>query len=53
MKITFEPINEIIIKEYAKFEKLQDSISAFTQLRTVGQPVLLNKAEGVASSIRL
>ncbi len=47
MKITFEPFKEIIIKEYTKFEKLQDLIYAFAQLRAVGQPVSLNWAEGV------
>ena len=47
MKITFEPFKEIVIKEYTKFEKLQDLVYAFAQLRALGQPVSLNWAEGV------
>ena len=47
MKITYEPFKEIIIKDYVKFEKLDDLIYAFAQLRAVGQPVSLNWAEGV------
>jgi len=47
MKITFEPFKEIVIKEYTKFEKLQDLVYAFAQLRAVGQPVSLNWAKGI------
>jgi len=47
MKITFEPFKEIEIKEYTKFEKLEDLVYAFAQLRAVGQPVSLNWAEGI------
>ena len=47
MKITFEPFKEIEIKEYTKFEKLEDLVYAVAQLRAVGQPVSLNWAEGI------
>jgi len=47
MKITYEPFKEIIVKDYVKFEKLDDLIYAFAQLRALGQPVSLNWAEGV------
>jgi hypothetical protein len=47
MKITYEPFEEIVIKEYIKFEKPDDLIYAFAQLRALGQPVSLNWAEGV------
>lgn len=47
MKITYEPFKEIVIKEYTKFEKLNDLIYAFAQARAVGQPASLNWAEGV------
>jgi len=47
MKITYEPFKEIIVKDYLKFEKLDDLIYAFAQLRGLGQPVSLNWAEGV------
>lgn len=47
MKITYEPFREIIIKDYVKFEKLDDLIYAFAQLRALGQPVSLNWAKGV------
>jgi len=39
MKITYEPFKEIVVKDYIKFEKLNDLIYAFAQLRAVGQPV--------------
>lgn len=47
MKIRYEPFEEIVIKEYTKFEKPDDLIYAFAQLRALGQPVSLNWAEGV------
>ena len=47
MKITYEPFEEIIIKDYVKFEKLDDFIFAFAQLRALGQPVSLNWTEGI------
>jgi hypothetical protein len=39
MKITYEPFKEIVVKDYIKFEKLNDLIYALAQLRAVGQPV--------------
>ena len=47
MKITFEPFKEIELKEYTKFEKLEDLVYPFAQLRAVGQPVSLNWVEGI------
>ena len=47
MKIIFEPFKELVIKDFSKFEKLEDMIYIFAQLRAVGQPVALNWAEGV------
>jgi hypothetical protein len=47
LKITYEPFKEIVIKDCMKFEKLEDLIYAFAQLRAMGQPASLNWAEGV------
>ena len=47
MKITYEPFKEIIIKDYMKFENLDDLIYAFAQARAFGEPASLNWAEGV------
>ena len=47
LKITYEPFEEIVIKDLVRFEKLDDLLYAFAQLRAVGQPVALNWAEGV------
>ena len=47
VKITYEPFKEVIIKDYVKFEKLNDLLYMFAQLRVAGQPVALNWAEGV------
>ena len=47
MKITYEPFKEIVVKDFVRFEKLNDLLYAFAQLRAAGQPVALNWAEGV------
>lgn len=47
MKIRYEPFEEIVIKEYVRFEKLHDLLYAFAQLKALGQTVSLNWAEGV------
>lgn len=47
MKITYEPFKEIVVKDYVKFDKLDNLIYAFAQLRALGQPISLNWAEGV------
>ena len=47
MKIKYEPFEEIVIKEYIRFEKPDDLIYAFAQVRALGQPVSLNWTEGV------
>jgi len=46
VKIIYEPIEELVIKEYVKFEKIDDLLYSFAQLRAAGQPVSLNWAEG-------
>ena len=47
MKIIFEPFKELVVKDFSKFEKLEDLVYIGAQLRAVGQPVALNWAEGV------
>lgn len=47
MKISYEPFKEVVIKEFTRFENLQDLVYAFAQARASGQPVSLNWAEGV------
>ena len=47
VKITYEPINEIVIKEYIRFEKVEDLIYIFAQLRAGGAPVSLSWANGL------
>jgi hypothetical protein len=46
VKIIYEPIEELVIKEYVKFDRLDDLLYSFAQLRAAGQPVSLNWAEG-------
>ena len=47
VKITYEPINEIVIKEYVRFGKVEDLIYIFAQLRASGAPVSLSWANGL------
>ncbi len=47
VKITYEPFKEVVIKEYTRFEKIEDLIYIFAQLRAGGAPVSLNWANGV------
>lgn len=47
IKITYEPFKEIVIKEYVHFEKIEDLIYIFAQLRAGGAPVSLNWANGL------
>lgn len=47
VKITYEPIKEIVIKEYVRFEKVEDLIYIFAQLRASGAPVSLSWANGL------
>jgi hypothetical protein len=47
MKITYEPINEIIVKEIAKHKNIEDLLYIAAQLRATGQPIALNWAEGI------
>jgi len=44
IKITYEPFKEVVIKEYTRFEKIEDLIYIFAQLRAGGLPVALNWA---------
>lgn len=47
MKITYEPFEEIVVKDLIRFENLNDFLYAFAQIRAAGQPVALYWAEGV------
>jgi hypothetical protein len=47
IKITYEPIKEVVIKEYTRFDKIEDLIYIFAQLRAAGAPVALNWANGL------
>lgn len=47
LKIRYEPFEEIIVKEYVRFDKLDDLIYIFAQLRAAGQPASMNWAKGV------
>jgi hypothetical protein len=47
VKISYEPINEVVIKEYIRFERVEDLIYIFAQLRAGGAPVSLNWANGL------
>lgn len=47
VKITYEPFKEVVIKEYMRFEKIEDLVYLFAQLRAAGAPVSLNWANGV------
>jgi hypothetical protein len=47
MKIRYEPFEEIVVKEFVRFENLQNLLYNFAQLRASGQPASLNWAKGV------
>jgi len=47
VKITYEPFKEVVIKEYTCFEKIEDLIYIFAQLRASGAPVSLSWANGI------
>ena len=47
VKITYEPITEIVIKEYIRFEQIEDLIYIFAQARATGSPVSLSWANGL------
>jgi hypothetical protein len=47
VKIAYEPINEIVIKDYIRFEKVEDLIYILAQLRAGGAPVALSWANGL------
>jgi hypothetical protein len=47
IKITYEPFKEIVIKEYTRFENIEDLIYIFAQLRAAGAPVALNWTNGI------
>jgi len=47
IKITYEPFKEVVIKEYTRFENIEDLIYIFAQLRAAGAPAVLNWASGL------
>jgi hypothetical protein len=47
VKITYDPFKEVVIKEYTHFEKIEDLIYIFAQLRAGGAPVSLSWANGI------
>ncbi len=47
IKISYEPFTEVVIKEYVRFEKIEDLIYIFAQLRAGGAPVSLSWASGI------
>jgi hypothetical protein len=47
IKITYEPFKEIVIKEYTRFQNIEDLIYIFAQMRASGAPAALNWANGL------
>jgi len=47
IKITYEPFKEVVIKEFTRYEEIEDLIFIFAQLRASGVPAALNWANGV------
>lgn len=47
MRIRYEPFQELVVKEYVRFDKLEDLIYISAQLRASGQLASLNWANGV------
>jgi len=47
MKITYEPFEEIVVKECVRYENVQNLLYIFAQIRTSGQPIAMNWAKGV------
>lgn len=47
IKIIYEPFKEVVIKEFTRYEEIEDLIFIFAQLRASGVPVALNWANGV------
>lgn len=47
IKITYDPIKEIVIKEYTNFESIEDLVYIFAQLRASGAPAALSWANGL------
>jgi len=47
VKITYEPITEIVIKEFIRFDNVENLIYIFAQLRASGAPVSLSWANGL------
>lgn len=48
IRITYEPFQEVVIKEYVRYEKIEDLIYPLAQLRAAGTPAALSWANGVA-----
>lgn len=47
IKISYEPFEEVVIKEYVRFESIEDLFYIFAQLRAGGIPVSLSWANGI------
>ncbi len=47
LRIRYEPYDEIVVKEYVRFDKIDDLIYIFAQLRAAGQLASANWANGV------
>ena len=47
IKITYEPFKEVVIKEFTRYEKIEDLIFIFVQARASGVPAALSWANGV------
>ncbi len=47
IKITYEPFKEVVLKEYVRFQKIEDLVYIFAQLRAGGALVSLNWANGL------
>jgi hypothetical protein len=47
IKIIYEPFKEIVIKEYTRFDRIEDLVYIFAQLRAGGAPLALSWANGI------
>lgn len=47
IKIIYVPFKEIVIKEYTRFDRIEDLVYIFAQLRAGGAPLALSWANGI------
>lgn len=47
VKITYETFKEVVIKEYVRFERIEDLTSIFAKVRAGGALVSLNLVNGL------